>query len=156
MDDDKPSFNVIEGGFGKAAPAAVGEAVVSPRPPPGSNLSSQERRVWDYICEQLREAGVEHRTSGLAIKVITRTYMDWVKSVKECDDHGRYATSKAGNTYELPHSFTEKQLKKDLLRWLPMACLTIPSLAKVKEGDGNPQTGDLFGELLVYASGHPG
>lgn len=155
MDDEKPGFTVIEGGLGKAPPAVPGVVAKSPTPPPGS-LNSQERRVWDYICSQLRDAGVEHLTAGITIKIICRTYCDWLAAVKQCENEGRYKISGNNNQYEAPHSYTEKQLKRDLLKWLPEACLTIPSLAKAKGKDGTSGQADLFGELLSYANGHPG
>ncbi len=151
---EKPPFEVISGGLDKPPTAPIGgSAVVSPRIPPGANLSTQERRVWEYICDNLAAAGLEHVTAGLTIKVITRTYMDWLEALRDCDNTGRYATSDNGNRYELPHSYTEKQLKKDLLRWLPQACMTIPSLAsaRAKLGDGGQQ-GDLFDELVHHAT----
>lgn len=156
MSDEKPEFKVIPGAFSAAAPKASGEQQVqSPPPPPLANLTTTERRVWEYICEQLREAGVEHRTAGITIKIVCRTYIDWIAAVKECEEQGRYIESKNGNPYEAPHSYTEKQLKRDLLKWLPQACLTIPSLAKTQGEKGGDQ-GDLFGELLGYAAAHPG
>ncbi|WP_051711526.1 terminase TerL endonuclease subunit [Andreprevotia chitinilytica] len=104
MDDLNPPFNVIDGGFGKKPPGRLGE-IQSPKPPPLANLSTQERRVWDYICEALRQAGIEHVTAGLTIKIICRTYIDWLEAVALCDN-GRYELSKNGNPYELPHSYT--------------------------------------------------
>ncbi|WP_375591588.1 hypothetical protein [Chitiniphilus eburneus] len=152
MSDDSPPFNVIQGEFGKRPGGKVGE-IASPRPPPGANLSTQERRVWEYICASLVAAGVEHVSAGLTIKVICRTYVDWLAELKRCDEEGRYGRSGNGNAYELPHSYTEKQLKRDLLKWLPEACLTIPSLvaARAKLGDNGLQD-DLFADLVAHAT----
>jgi len=155
VDDSRPDLTVIQGGFGKAASASAGVGIKSPAPPPGA-LNTQERRVWEYICAQLREVGIEHGSAGLTIKIICRTYVDWLHAVKLCEDEGRYKISGNGNQYEAPHSYTEKQLKRDLLKWLPEACLTIPSLAKAKGKESGNGQGDLFGELLSYANGHPG
>lgn len=153
-DDVSPPFAVIEGGLSKSASSAAGENTAqSPKPPPGANLTTQERRVWEYICESLQMAGVEHLTAGLTIKIICRTWMDWIKHLDQCDKEGRFGQSEKGHRYELPHSYTEKQLKKDLLRWLPEACLTIPSLvsARAKLGQVNLQD-DLFGDLVSQAT----
>jgi len=153
MSDEKPPLTVIQGGLGKTGSAKAGE-LQSPSPPPLADLTGSEKRLWVYICDSLRSAGVEHITAGLTIKIITRTYLDWVKALKECDDKGRYAQGKKnGGQYELPHSYTEKQLKRELLKWLPEACLTIPSLAtaKAKMPEGAMQD-DLFEELIQAAS----
>ena len=153
MNDEKPPLTVIQGGLAKPSSGKAGE-LQSPSPPPLADLTGSEKRLWDYICESLRSAGVEHITAGLTIKIITRTYLDWVKALKECDDKGRYAQGKKnGGQYELPHSYTEKQLKRELLKWLPEACLTIPSLAtaKGKMPDGGQQD-DLFEDLIQSAN----
>jgi len=154
MGDDKPPFNVIDGGFAKSRPGDAGK-IASPDAPPLANLTGSERRVWDYICENLRTAGIEHITAGLAIKVIARTYVDWIDATKLCEDEGRYGKGPNGGSYELPHSYTEKQLKRDLLKWLPEACLTIPSLVAVRAKlGGESLQDDLFGALVDHATAH--
>lgn len=156
MSDEKPPFTVITGGAQNQTGKVVGE-VVSPDPPPLANLTTSERRVYDYICRSLREAGVDHVTSGIAIKVICRTYIDWLEALKLCDEEGRYGTArKSGSTYELPHSYTEKQCRASLLKWLPEVCLTVPSLTgvKVKLGDKGQQD-DLFADLVNHAQNRP-
>lgn len=152
-DAGKPPFAVIPGGL-SPPPKSASTEVVSPAPPPGDGgLSAKERRVWDYICDNLRAAGLEHITAGLAIKVISRTYIDWLTEIAACEKEGRYAVSDNGNKYELPHSYNERQHKKDLLKWLPQACLTIPSVvnARAKLGDAGLQD-DLFGDLVNQAT----
>ncbi|MDR3427953.1 P27 family phage terminase small subunit [Silvimonas sp.] len=153
MSDEKPPFNVIPGGFPKSRNGKAGE-LHSPEPPPGANLTTQERRVWNYICDGLRESGIDHRAAGITIKVICQTYVDWLDAIKLCTKHGRYLTSKNGDPYDAPHSNNEKRCKQDLLKWLPEACLTIPSMtaAQAKLGDEGPQD-DLFGDLVTHAVG---
>lgn len=156
MDFEKPDLTVVQGGFGKPPNRSVGVEVVSPDPPPGSGLSTQERRVWAYICEQLRASGVEHRTAGIAIVIIVRAWLKIVESLALMAEKGEDLISEAGNPYPAPWTQRYYMNLKVLEKWLPQACLTIPSLAKVKEGQGGGGTGDLFDGLLDYASGHPG
>ena len=156
VDGDAPDLKVISGTFGKPAARPAGGEIVSPAPPPGANLSTQERRVWEYICEQLQLSGVEHRTAGITIVIIVRAWLKVVESLKDMAEKGEDLISEAGNPYMAPWTQRYYQNLKVLEKWLPQACLTIPSLAKVKEGQGGPKTGDLFEDVLGFASAHPG
>lgn len=140
---------------GKNAPAGKPGAVQSPGKPPGT-LSTQERRTWEYICAQLREAGIDHTTFGIAAMVVCKTYAQWVRSQAELEDYmdnngGSYmVTTPNGYTQPSQLFYVVRDLKKELLQWLPECCLTIPSLAKARAilGDDDRQ-GDLKFEDLV-------
>lgn len=155
-----PNLNIA------VAPPAVGAAQVrapgaaeltSPAPPPAIDLNSTELEVYDYLCASLREAGVEHLTSGMPLAVIVRTFIDWLKASKECEEKGRHQTSKTGWATPTPWADDEKRLKMELGQWLPKACLTIPSLARVRKdtGHGNQQD-DLFSDLVNHGISSPG
>lgn len=153
MSHPPPTFTVVQGGAGNQVSAGL---VDSPDIPPLIALDTSERRVWKYICESLKTAGLEHVTAGLPIAVIVRTYADWLKSVKTCEEKGRYQDSKNGWSSETPWAADERRLKSELSQWLPKACLTIPSLSRVKkdQGIGSGQD-DLFGDLLGHARERP-
>jgi hypothetical protein len=64
---------------------------------------------------------------------------------------------KTPNGYEQPHQcyYMARNLKTELLRMLPEACLTIPSFAKVKQAMREPQQADMFDPLVAFVSGKP-
>jgi hypothetical protein len=138
------------------AAGAPGRVLTSPEPPPEIALDQAELRVYAYICQVLREAGIEHLTAGMPIAVIVRTYAQWLSACKECVGKGRYQESKNGWNSLQPWAEEEKRLKQELSQWLPKACLTIPSLARVRKDTGE-QAGqdDLFGELVGHATASP-
>jgi len=158
MDHLPPNLTVLPGGAGTAAPARVGGNAESPDRPPGA-LSTQERRVWDYICEQLRAAGIEHRTFGLAAVVVCKTYIGWMKLQSELDQfaarNGGSVMITTPNGHSQPHQlfYMARDAKRELLQWLPECCLTIPALvtARSKLGDAGLQD-DLFGDLVAHAT----
>jgi hypothetical protein len=137
---------------------ATGSAdITSPDPPPVINLKTEERQVYEYICESLRQAGIEHLTAGMPIAVIVRTFCDWIAASKECAEKGRTQVSKTGWVTPLPWADDEKRLKMELGQWLPKACLTIPSLARVRKDTGEKGgQDDLFGDLVNHATSSPG
>jgi hypothetical protein len=153
MSQIPPTFTVVQGGAGSQV---SGGLVESPDIPPLIALDTSERRVWKYICDSLKAAGLEHVTAGLPIAVIVRTYTDWLRSVKTCEEKGRYQESQNGWSSEAPWAADERRLKSELSQWLPKACLTIPSLSRVKkdQGIGSGQD-DLFGDLLGHAKERP-
>lgn len=153
MSHQIPTFTVVPGGAGSVPSSTV---VESPGIPPLIALDTSERRVWKYICDSLQAAGLEHVTAGLPIAVIVRTYTSWLESVKTCEEKGRYQQSQNGWSSEAPWAADERRLKSELSQWLPKACLTIPSLSRVKkdQGIGSGQD-DLFGELLGHARERP-
>lgn len=153
MSSEKPPFTVVQGsGANDAVPSVAG----SPDIPPLIQLDTGERRVWKYICSSLSAAGLEHITAGLPIAIIVRTYAAWLVSLKECHDKGRYQTSGNGWASESPWAADERRLKSELGQWLPKACLTIPSLTRVKKdmGIGSGQD-DLFADLVGHARERP-
>lgn len=150
--------------FFKASLPAVGGAnvqgaagdVTSPTPPPVIGLTGQELEVYEYICESLRQAGVEHLTAGMPLAVIVRTFIDWINASKECAEKGRSQTSKTGWSTPTPWADDEKRLKMELGQWLPKACLTIPALARVRKDTGKlGGQDDLFGDLVNHATSSP-
>lgn len=145
-------------GLKVAPPAArpAGQAVQSPEPPPLIDLTEEERRVFDYLCARLREAGVEHLTAGMPIAVIVRTYAAWLKACRECDEKGRYQTAQSGWASPAPWAQDEQRLKMELGQWLPKACLTIPSLTRVRKESGvDGGQDDLFADLVAHATAAP-
>jgi len=145
-----------------AAPGAAsraGQEVRSPDVPPGLDLSDLERQLYAYICDTLRQAGIEHLTAGMPIVIIVRTYADWIKAWEKCEKEGRTQTSqKTGWASPTPWADDEKRLKMELGQWLPKACLTIPSFVRVKKdnGAGASQQDDLFAGLVEHGQSSPG
>lgn len=160
MNNQKPPFTVIQGGMGKTAPPRTGETISPDRPP--SDLNDQELLAWDYICQQLRLAGIDHSTFGLAAVVVSKTYIGWLQAEKELlevktKNRGSYMTT-TPNGHHQPHQifYIARDLKRELLQWLPECALTIPSLATIrsKTGDQSLQD-DLFGDLVNHANARP-
>lgn len=155
--DTKAGFTAVPPsatGGGNAAPKA-GE-VTSPPPPPMLGLSPDELALYEHLCSTLRQAGIEHLTAGMPIAIIVRTFADWLKACERCERDGRTQTSKTGWATPTPWADDEKRLKMELGQWLPKACLTIPSLARVRKDTG-AQGGqdDLFAELVSHATSSP-
>ncbi len=152
MPTDSIPFTVIHGAGAKTAH----DAVASPLPPPLIDLSTSERRVWKYICDSLAATNLEHITAGLPIAVIVRTYSGWIAALAECEDRGRYQVSGNGWSSETPWAADERRLKSELGQWLPKACLTIPSLTRVKKDLGVVSgQDDLFADLVNHAVAKP-
>lgn len=154
--DEKINFETALPTVGGANVRTATGDVTSPLPPPVIGLKSDELQVYEYICESLRAAGIEHVTAGMPLAVIVRTFIDWIEASKECADKGRSQTSKTGWSTPTPWADDEKRLKMELGQWLPKACLTIPALARVRKDTG--ATGgqdDLFGDLVNHATSSP-
>lgn len=137
---------VIEGGLGDEP---VVEVIASEIPDAPVKLSAKERKVWEHVTSALKEYGLIHRTDGMLMTIICKTFVDWVAQeeflqalVKE---KGSYYVS-TPNGYQQPHQayYVARDKKRELLKWLPEAALTIPSFHKLKVDQGTPQ-GDLFG-----------
>lgn len=153
--DLKSSLGTTLPAVGASAVRSAGD-VSSPDPPPVIGLGQDEREVYYYICDSLRNAGIEHVTAGMPIAIIVRTFIDWIRASKECDEKGRSQTSKTGWSTPTPWADDEKRLKMELGQWLPKACLTIPSLARVRKDTGpQGQTDDLFAGLVNHAINSP-
>lgn len=144
-------------------PAAAGRiADDSEIPKPQKKLTDAERQVWNYICKALKEQGLIHRTDVMALHVIVTTFVRWMDAEQFVErlqeETGTYVVT-TRNGYEQPHQmfFVARNLKRDLLQWLPEACLTIPSFQKVKkmqQADNNQ--GDPFGnELGSFVASKP-
>lgn len=119
-------------------------------------LTADEKGLYNHICETLRQAGIEHLTAGLPIAIIVRTFADWIKASAECEEKGRTQVSKTGWATATPWADDEKRLKMELGQWLPKACLTIPSLARVRKDTGEKAgQDDLFADLVNHAGTLP-
>lgn len=155
-----PPITVEAAGSEDAQAPHRGE-VVSPDCP--IQFSSEEQQVWNYICDQLRKAGLLHMTAGIAISVIVKKYRRWLTAIEDLDnfleESGGSIMVKTPNGYEQPHQlvhYVDKQ-EKELLRWLPSCCLTIPTFAKVKALEKGAEQGDLFlDEIRSFMQGRPG
>lgn len=153
MDAEPPKLSVIKGAGSSTANHGLAD---SPSVPPLIALDTSERRVWKYICDSLSQAGLEHVTAGLPIAIIVRTYSAWIEALDECNKKGRYQKSGNGWSSETPWAADERRLKSELGQWLPKACLTIPSVTRVKKdmGIGGGQD-DLFSDLVGHAKERP-
>ena len=151
MSNDSNPFGVGPGGRRVGAAEAV-----SPDPPPLLKLSDDERQVYDYICASLKAAGVEHLTAGMPIAIVVRKFRMWISAMDECEAKGRTQTSANGWAQPTPWALDESRLATELGQWLPKACLTIPSLTRVRKdtGAGSGQD-DLFADLVQHATGSP-
>lgn len=154
--NSKINFSVSLPAVGAASVRAAGAETASPDPPPVIGLKGEELQVYEYICASLRTAGVEHLTAGMPLAVIVRTFVDWIAASKECAEKGRSQVSKTGWATPTPWADDEKRLKMELGQWLPKACLTIPSLARVRKDTGEKSgQDDLFGDLVSHAINSP-
>lgn len=141
-----PSVNeaLLGKGNGEAA------SIISEIPDMPTKLSAKEKKIWEHVTLALLEYGLIHRTDGLTISIICRTYIDWVDATNELDDvkknnNGSYIMESA-NGYRSPHPlyYVARDHKKSLLEWLPEAALTIPSFHKIKGNQVDTPQGDLF------------
>ncbi len=153
---EKPNFEAVLPAVGGENVRSDSEVTASPGPPPVIGLKTDELQVYEYICASLRAAGVEHLTAGMPLAVIVRTFIDWIAASQECAEKGRSQISKTGWATPTPWADDEKRLKMELGQWLPKACLTIPSLARVRKdtGGGGGQD-DLFSDLVNHGISSP-
>lgn len=157
MDDGKPNVVSFPGGGGGSGCGPVA-AVEIPAPPPGHNLDRNGRRLYDWICQALIKDGRKISAAGIQIVLLVHTFQAWSTDMKLCVELGRYATSKDGNRYELPHSYNERSSRSEIKRELPEACLTVMSQieARLKESKVvGGQQDDLFADLLDHARERP-
>ncbi|ONO28876.1 hypothetical protein A8D71_26800 [Burkholderia cenocepacia] len=103
-----------------------------------------------------------HRTAGVALAIVCVDFVRWVKVELQLRDfekinNGSFMTV-TPNGHSQPHQlyYAAKSLKEGLLKCLPEACLTTPSMliAKSKMDDSDQQD-DLFDELLNHARSRP-
>ncbi|MDD2663973.1 MAG: hypothetical protein PHD19_09450 [Dechloromonas sp.] len=157
MADGKPKVVPLHGGGGNGGSGAVA-GVEIPDPPPGHNLDRQGRRLYDWICTALIKDGRKVGAAGIQIVLLVHTFLAWSDDMKACIKDGRYAESKDGNKYELPHSYNERKARDEIKRELPEACLTVMSQieARLKESKtGGAVQDDLFADLVEFASARP-
>lgn len=120
-----------------------------------TKLTGMEKKIWQHITQALLEYGLIHRTDGLMLSIICRTYVDWIEATQELERYkatngGSYIMESA-NGYRSAHPlyFVMKDHKKALLDWLPEAALTIPSFQKIKGAEAAPLQGDLFSDPIA-------
>ncbi|NIF80148.1 P27 family phage terminase small subunit [Paraburkholderia sp. Cy-641] len=137
------------------------DGIESEVPMPLKPLSLAEERVWNYVAVALKDYGLIHRTDAMLMHLIVSTFVQWVDAETALEKHvaennGSFM-SKTPNGYEQPHQcyYMARNLKTELLRMLPEACLTIPSFAKVKQSMREPQQGDMFDPLVAFVSNKP-
>lgn len=114
-------------------------------------LTAKEKKVWQHVTLALLEYGLIHKTDGITLTVVCRTFCDWVEATEQLDEFkkgngGNYITESA-NGYRTAHPlyYIAKDHKKALLQWLPELALTVPSFQKIKGASIDaPQQGNLF------------
>jgi len=158
MEPSTPSIGVLDG---QAAAEQRVDGVESEVPAPLKSLSLAEQRVWDYVAGALKDYGLIHRTDAMLMHLIVSTFVQWVDAEAAVEKHaagnkGSFMVT-TPNGYEQPHQcyYMARNLKTELLRMLPEACLTIPSFAKVKQAMREPQQPDMFDPLVAFVSGKP-
>lgn len=151
--NDSPNFSAALPAVGGGSVSAKGANLASPKPPCLIDFTPAEQQCYDDLCAVLREAGIEHVTAAIPLAVIVRTFADWRKAALRCDADGRTQISKTGWATETPWAKDEARLKMELGQWLPKACLTIPSLARVRKDTGVPSGQDeMFGDFVNHAT----
>lgn len=147
------SFSVVEeSDLGQVTPGGVAanSAVPSEIPAPPNTLSSKEKKIWDVITKALLDYGLVHRTDALLLSIICSTYVQWLNAKDELDrftkkNNGSYIVTTV-NGYQQPHQlyYVAGNLKKELLRWLPEAALTVVSFHSILKDRDAPEQGSLF------------
>ena len=119
--------------------------------PPAKLVGPAERAAWKHVTEALYEYGLIHRTDAMMLLVIVRTFARWVQAEDALQKHmdasdGSYIVT-TPNGYEQPHQmyYVARNLRVDLLKWLPEAALTIPSFRKAMGERAEPDQADMFG-----------
>lgn len=136
---------------GVAGQLASGDlSVPSEIPAAPAKLTAKEKKIWDHITSALHEVGLIHRTDALMLTVICKTFVRWVDAEEQLTefmkDHGGSYIVKTPNGYEQPHQiyYVARNVKRELLQWLPEAALTIPSFHKIVGERAAPNQGSLF------------
>lgn len=150
MNEAQAFPTVVPGGLGDDASGVSVLAIPSEIPDYVAKLSAKERKVWEHVTQALHEYGLVHRTDAMLLTVVVRTFVRWVDAeeklsrlMKEKD--GDYFVT-TPNGYQQPHQvfYVARQLKKELLQWLPEAALTVPSFHKLVGERAKPEQGTLF------------
>ena len=121
-------------------------------------MTAPEKRVWAYVTASLKDAGLIHKTDAMMLHVIVKTFCRWVDAEAELEKYVEKNNTfivRTPNGYEQPHQLfhVASKLKKELLDWLPEACLTIPSFRKAKNLMGQPAQPGLFDDPLTQFVG---
>lgn len=157
MDDTRLNVVPFKGG-GNDGGDRTAAGIAIPAPPPGHNLDRQGKRLYDWICTALINDGRKVGAAGIQIVLLVHTFLAWSEDMKACVKDGRYAESKDGNKYELPHSYNERKARDEIKRELPEACLTVMSQieARLKESKtGGGVQDDLFADLVEHGRDRP-
>lgn len=153
---DKPGLRVVDAAFAGASapsharPATRRASIEAEKPTILTTFSADERRVWKYVVAALNKYGFVHRTDSLVLTVIVRVFVQWLAAEDKLAElsvaAGGSFMVKTPNGFEQPHQlyYVAKDLKRQLLQWLPEAALTIPSFAKLSSEDSVPNTPDMF------------
>ena len=136
------------------AATSIDLGILSEIPDMPAKLTNKEKKIWAHVSLALKEYNLIHRTDGLTLTVICKTFCSWIDTEAELEkykaDHNGSFISESKNGYRTPHPayYIARDYKKALLDWLPEAALTIPSFQKIK-GDkiGDPQ-GNLFDDPI--------
>lgn len=126
------------------------QEIPSEIPTEPAKLSAREKKIWEHITSALHEVGLIHRTDALLLSVICKTFVRWVDAeeqlTKFMKDHDGSYIVKTPNGYEQPHQiyYVVRNVKRELLQWLPEAALTIPSFHKIVGERAAPKQGGLF------------
>jgi len=151
-------------------PPTLTVVVASPAPPSASEktdaevpeylkkMTTAEKKVWAYVTASLKEYGLIHKTDGMMLHVIVKTFCRWVDVEAELEAYiaeHKTIIVKSKNGYEQPHQlhYVARDCKRELLQWLPEACLTIPSFRKAKNLMGQPLQPGLFDDPLTQFVG---
>ena len=144
--------SVASGVVGEVAPAVVG--IPSEIPDAPIKLTAKEKRIWEHVTASLHEVGLIHRTDALLLSVICRTFIRWAEAEEQLTkfaaaNGGSYITT-TPNGYQQPHQiyYVSRNIKRELLQWLPEAALTIPSFHKIVGDRANPEQGTLFDDPI--------
>jgi P27 family predicted phage terminase small subunit len=136
------------GVVGQVASGAL--SIPSEIPDAPSKLTVKEKKIWGHITGSLFEVGLIHRTDALMLTVICKTFVRWVDAEEQLTEfmkqhEGSYIV-KTPNGYEQPHQiyYVARNVKRELLQWLPEAALTIPSFHKIVGERAAPNQGTLF------------
>jgi hypothetical protein len=157
MDGEKPAVVHI-GSKEKRAQWMTSGGVAVPMPPPMMKTDARWKSLYILLCEGLIEDGRQIRAAAIHITLLVESILTWIEDRRLCEEEGRYAISKEGNRYELPHSYNERKANEQLKRELPEACMTVMSQieARLKESKiGDQKQDDLFDDLLEHARSRP-
>jgi phage terminase small subunit len=144
----------VDDGLAAAIPNFGGN-VASEIPDPPAKLSVKEKAIWLHITTALHEVGLIHLTDGLMLKVICTTFVRWVEAEESLSKfqkgNGGHYIIRTPNGYEQPHQlyYMSRNLKRELLQWLPEAAMTIPSFHKIMGERAIPDQGNLFDDPIA-------